>query len=272
MTSTITLLVRLLAAVALLTFAAACGAPAEPTPVATASVTGASEAAPPRSPATVVDDETPTDVDDDRHGPDAPASAVVARAVGDLEVFDHPDDPAPVRVLPATTDFGTTTVVLVRDGSSPDGDWLEVLLPGRPTGAVGWVRAGDVEQREVDVEVRVDLAARELAVHRGDEVVLTTQVTIGTEQYPTPTGRFFVTDKLDTQDEDGPYGPYALGLSARSEVLTEFAGGDGQIGIHGTNDPDTLGQPASHGCVRVPNDIVRQLVSLLPLGTPVVVS
>jgi lipoprotein-anchoring transpeptidase ErfK/SrfK len=157
-------------------------------------------------------------------------------------------------------------------GEGEAAGWLEVVLPGRPNGATGWVRATDVEVRELDVEVEVDLTSRELRVLQDGEVVLTTEVAIGEDDHPTPTGRFFVTDKLDTEDPDGAYGPYAIGLSGRSEVLTEFAGGDGQIGIHGTNDPASIGRAVSFGCVRVPNAVVRELVTLLPLGTPVVIS
>jgi lipoprotein-anchoring transpeptidase ErfK/SrfK len=80
-----------------------------------------------------------------------------------------------------------------------------------------------------------------------------------------------VTDKLAT-GEDGAYGPFALGLSAHSDVLTEFAGGDGQVGIHGTNDPATIGQAVSHGCVRVTNDVITRLEALVSLGTPVTIT
>ena len=55
-------------------------------------------------------------------------------------------------------------------------------------------------------------------------------------------------------------------------MLTEFAGGDGQIGIHGTNDPASIGHDVSHGCIRVPNQVMEELNRILPLGTPVVVS
>ena len=57
----------------------------------------------------------------------------------------------------------------------------------------------------------------------------------------------------------------------RSEVLEEFAGGPGQLGLHGTNDPDTLGTQVSSGCIRLHNDEISRLVLEvgLPLGTPV---
>jgi lipoprotein-anchoring transpeptidase ErfK/SrfK len=64
------------------------------------------------------------------------------------------------------------------------------------------------------------------------------------------------------------YGEYAYGLSAFSDVLKNWAGG-GIIGIHGTNDPSSIGDRRSHGCIRMYNKDIRQLVPILPLGTPV---
>ncbi len=106
----------------------------------------------------------------------------------------------------------------------------------------------------------------------GDAVVLETPVAVGAPDAPTPTGTFAVIDRLQSPDPASPYGPFALGLSAHSDTFSEFAGGDGQIGIHGTDDPSSIGQAVSHGCVRVPNDVVARLAELLPLGTPVIVA
>ena len=77
---------------------------------------------------------------------------------------------------------------------------------------------------------------------------------------------------LEPPDPNGPYVPYAFGLSGLSEQLTSFNGGNGRLGLHGTNDPDSIGQDVSHGCIRVANDVVIQLAELLPLGTPVQIS
>lgn len=197
-----------------------------------------------------------------------PHTTVVARTDQELEVFAAPGDAVPSQVLPATTEFGSTRALVVED---VEGDWLEVLLPTRPNGSTGWVHHEGLELRRIDEAVVVDLQARTLTVTDAGEVVLQTSIAVGTADSPTPTGRFSIVDKLDTGTADGPYGPFALGLSGHSDVLTEFAGGDGQIGIHGTNDPSSIGQAASHGCVRVPNDVIVQLNDLLPLGTPVTI-
>jgi lipoprotein-anchoring transpeptidase ErfK/SrfK len=166
-----------------------------------------------------------------------------------------------------TTDFDFPQTFRVLEESR---DFLHVVVPGRPNGGTGWVRRADVDVSRVDQELRVDLQARTLTwIDRG-QVVLETTVAIGAPEFPTPTGAFFVTDVLDSPD-DGPYGDFAIGLSGRSVQLTDFAGGDGQIGVHGTNDPSSIGQAVSHGCVRVPNDVITQLANALPLGTPVTI-
>ncbi|MGO2112840.1 MAG: L,D-transpeptidase [Pseudoclavibacter sp.] len=198
--------------------------------------------------------------------------ALTARTSGPVEVFTAPDD-MPFTTLDAQTRFGTQTVLLVTATETHDGaEWLEVLLPVRPNGATGWVHADQVEQREVALAVEIDLEARELTLLQAGETLWSTPTAIGDADHPTPIGTFFVTDKLETGDAASSYGPYAIGLSARSDVLTEFAGGDGQVGIHGTNEPASIGQAASHGCLRIDNDLVAELAHVLPLGTPVTIS
>jgi lipoprotein-anchoring transpeptidase ErfK/SrfK len=183
-------------------------------------------------------------------------------------VFAAADDTEPVLTLPATSTFGFRQAFLVLDDR---GESLHVMVPGRPNGATGWVRRTDVELQTVDHELDVDLDARTLTLRTGGEVELETAIAIGAPDAPTPTGRFFVTDLLETGDPGHAYGPFAIGLSGYSEVLSEFAGGDGQIGIHGTDSPASIGQAVSHGCVRVPNDVITTLATTVPVGTPVTI-
>lgn len=203
--------------------------------------------------------------------PDAPEpAALVVRPTGDIDVHETPDASSPSRTIPATNSFGSATALLVTDQAP---GWVQVLVPGRPTGARGWLSNDDAGTlQSVSMEIHVDLEARTLVLTDGDTEVLRTSVAVGSPDTPTPTGTFSVTDKLDTQEPDSAYGRYAVGLSARSEVISEFAGGDGQIGIHGTNEPDSIGNAVSHGCIRAPQAVMEQLNSLLSLGTPVVVS
>jgi L,D-transpeptidase catalytic domain len=197
----------------------------------------------------------------------APATSQVARTDQELTVYGAAGG-APVTVLTPTTGFGSPRALMV---VAEEGDWLEVALPVRPNGSTGWIRRGDVELRSVDEAIVVDLTARTLTLYDAGAEVLTAPVAIGAGGTPTPVGRFYVVDKLDTGDPTSAYGQFALGLSAFA-VLTEFAGGDGQVGIHGTNDPASIGRAVSHGCIRVPNEVAAQLSATINLGTPVTVA
>jgi lipoprotein-anchoring transpeptidase ErfK/SrfK len=148
--------------------------------------------------------------------------------------------------------------------------WYRVQLPLRPNGITGWVRAGTVTERTLDVHIVVDLSERLVTVYRGARPVVVTKAAIGSPSTPTPTGRYYVNQKLVAPDPLGPYGPAALGISAFSPVLQHWTQG-GPIAIHGTNEPALLGAAVSHGCVRVPNAVVERLWKLVPTGTPVLI-
>ena len=66
------------------------------------------------------------------------------------------------------------------------------------------------------------------------------------------------------------YGEFTYGLSAYSDVIRNWKGG-GIVGIHGTNDPSSIGRRVSHGCIRLRNADIARLVRTLPLGTLVTI-
>ncbi len=144
----------------------------------------------------------------------------------------------------------------------------KVQLPVRPTGTTGWVRAVDVRLRAVHSRIAVDLSQRRITLFRDGRVVLVTTAVIGAPSTPTPTGRFYVNQRLLAANPTGAYGPGAVGLSAFSPVLLSWAQG-GPIAIHGTNEPDMIGFAVSHGCLRVRNVDIRKLLRLAEEGTPV---
>lgn len=148
--------------------------------------------------------------------------------------------------------------------------WLRVQLPMRPNGATGFVKASSVTLGLVRVHVVVDLSDQRLTLYRAGRVVLRAPVAIGSPATPTPTGRYFVNQRLIPGETEGPFGPGAIGISAFSEVLTGWAQG-GPIAIHGTNQPWSIGESISNGCIRVRNEVLLRLwKSVLP-GVPVVI-
>jgi hypothetical protein len=148
--------------------------------------------------------------------------------------------------------------------------WYRVKLPRKPNGVMGWVRATDVTVLHVRTRIVVDLSERRVTLYRDGQRVLTTRAAIGSSATPTPTGSYYVNQRLVPADPTGPFGPGAIGISAFSDVLTGWTQG-GPIAIHGTNRPDLIGQAVSNGCIRVRNDVLRRLFAAAISGTPVVV-
>ncbi|WP_051063501.1 L,D-transpeptidase [Ilumatobacter nonamiensis] len=248
--------------------------PTDDTPTAGAQTTSvkpdtSTPEAPPTSEATLTDTSTVDDTTSENTTSGAPtAGAAGFRGVSlveELVVFDAPDG-AEVATLPATTAFGTPTVVRVLD---TEPGWVQVLVPIRPNDLSGWIREADVELEAVDAEIHIDLTSRTLRLTENGETTGEWPVAIGRSDRPTPTGSFFITDKLATGDADSVWGAHAFGVSAYSDVLDDFIGGIGQVGIHGTNDPSSIGNDVSSGCVRLPNEVIDDLINRLPLGTPV---
>jgi lipoprotein-anchoring transpeptidase ErfK/SrfK len=147
--------------------------------------------------------------------------------------------------------------------------WYRVMLPLKPHGQVGYVRAGSVRLRLLRARVVVDLSTRRLTVFERGKPRLRATVAIGARATPTPVGSFYVNQRF-RDDPSGPYGWAAIGISAFSEVLHGWPQG-GPVAIHGTNRPSLLGLPVSNGCIRVSNSTVRRLWRLAPTGTPVLV-
>lgn len=202
----------------------------------------------------------------------------IATPVGNPDVYTAPKtDSKRVAVGPKTEAGAPTTFAVIGD-ASPDAalvapGWYRVALRDRPNGSTGWVPASSVKVTKTPYRIFVDLDARTLRVEKDGAGVFTTEIAIGTPENPTPVNGTYVTELIANTNPKGSYGPYAFGLALHSDTLSEFGGGDGQVGIHGTNHPELIGQAVSHGCVRLKNDDVQELVNLqLPLGVPVFIT
>ena len=143
-------------------------------------------------------------------------------------------------------------------------------LPIKPNGVTGYVRAAAVTTGRVRSRVLVDLSERRLTLFRNGRRALRTTVAVGSSATPTPTGRYYVNQRLIPADDSGPFGPAAIGISAYSTVLTGWTQG-GPIAIHGTNEPWSIGKAASNGCIRVPNPVLLRMFRSTRAGTPVVI-
>lgn len=105
--------------------------------------------------------------------------------------------------------------------------------------------------------ILVDLSERRLYLYQGDHAVRSYPVGIGKMVTSTPQGEFTIINKQP--NPGGPFGAFWMGLSKP------------HYGIHGTNDPSSIGKMVSHGCIRMQNRDVLELSKLVPIGTKVTI-
>jgi lipoprotein-anchoring transpeptidase ErfK/SrfK len=187
-----------------------------------------------------------------------------------LTVYRRADKGSPVlTTLPTHTSADYPMVVLI-DAVKDAGDttWYRIRVPVRPNETAGWVHDGQMALYSTTAKIVIDLSERKLAVYRKGVLMRTFSVAVGRPSLATPTGHFYLTQKLRPPDPNGVYGALQLGTSAFQPKLNDWPDG-GQIGIHGTNEPWLIGKAISHGCVRMKNAAVQEVSRLVPTGSPI---
>jgi lipoprotein-anchoring transpeptidase ErfK/SrfK len=229
---------------------------------------GASETAPPRANGGAEEDvrEHFAAAADDREPPRR-GRFVTARVVRRTTLRAAPGGRVLARIG-RRTEFGSPRVLAV---TGRRGAWLRVTVSELANGRQGWIRVATARIDSTDVWIRVDRSRRELTLRRGRRVLRRLPVAVGRPGTETPLGRFAVTDRLRTRNADSPYGCCAVALSGhQTKLLPGWPGGD-RLAIHATPNPETVGRPASVGCMRAYDRDIRVLMRRVPLGAPVVV-
>lgn len=201
---------------------------------------------------------------------DRVGASFVARARGaEVAVEEIPGDGVARWTFANPVASGDDLLFLVDDYDGVE--YYRVLLPTRPNGSFGWVRTDSVDLLRHNFAIRVELDEFHLTVLDHDQVVLDTTVGVSRDNAPTPRGRYYTTEIIRPARPDSLYGAFAYGLSGFSDTFVTFNGGPGQLGIHGTDDPDTIGTNVSSGCIRMHNDDITRMVETLkvPAGVPV---
>jgi len=152
-----------------------------------------------------------------------------------------------------------------------DGVWLKVRLPGRPNSHTGWINSEATVTQYTSWHLEVKTGTRRVIVYHSGHAIKVFKAVVGKPSTPTPLGQFFVEESIQLQPTD-PGAPFALALSARSNVFQEFDGGPGQVALHGLdNIGGDLGSAESHGCVRLADSAMRWLVNRIGPGVPVTI-
>lgn len=170
--------------------------------------------------------------------------------------------------LPAVnpTVFGNPLVYRVLAGE-PGDVWAKVYVPARPNGTTAWVQASQFTWGSSNRLLQINVTDRSVTVFEGSNVLLTSSAVLGGSSSPTPLAEGWVEETM--AGPSSAYGPLLISLGIFSDALNTFAGSIPKIALHGTNNPSLMGQYASNGCIRVPNDIITQVANLMPAGSKV---
>lgn len=126
------------------------------------------------------------------------------------------------------------------------------------------------------LHLKISLRNRRVTLYRGNTQIKNYPIAIGRQGWETPIGNFrvrtilknptwinpFTGKAIPGGDPKNPLGNYWIGF---------WTNGKNWVGFHGTPNPNSIGQAASHGCIRMYNNDIRELFSQVSLGTPVFV-
>jgi lipoprotein-anchoring transpeptidase ErfK/SrfK len=212
---------------------------------------------------------------------DGPLTALVEEIAGEIDV--------PVRDARIDTDGGWVTLVPERSGVRVERETATATVRTAVLSA-----ADEVEVETVRTSPGVTRAAfqqvllvrqndRRVYLYQDGQIVRDWPAAIGTYDYPTPTGRFTVGAKryeptwINPSPDDWGYGaPASIGpgpdnpLGPRAVNWNRPSGRDSLIRFHGTPDERTIGQAATHGCVRMYNRDVIELYDRVASGTTII--
>jgi len=127
-----------------------------------------------------------------------------------------------------------------------------------------------------NTRIVINTAARTLSVYSSETLVRLYPVGVGQVSIPTPVGNYSVITKVENPVWEDPYkakGVKTIRPGKRNPLGTRWIGflqdNGGEYGIHGTNQPASVGQYSTHGCVRMQIADAEELFDLVDYGTPV---
>ena len=135
----------------------------------------------------------------------------------------------------------------------------------------------DKLRRSASTVITIEQRTFKLRLFKHLKVVKTYKVAVGQSQYPTPRGRFSITNKQVNPVWSVPNSPWAGELAGSTvtgpgnPLKARWMGITGSVGIHGTGEDGSIGTRASHGCIRMHVSDVIALYKRVPVGTPVLI-
>ncbi|MGB3767500.1 MAG: L,D-transpeptidase [Phormidesmis sp.] len=153
----------------------------------------------------------------------------------------------------------------------------EVPVPASEVPADSTVLTPSAVQPAAEQTLRLllSLSDRTVYVYRGEVLETSYPVAIGRPGWETPTGEFEVFSQVVEPGWTNPITGESMAPGLDNPLgdrwIAFWTDGLNSIGFHGTPNRDSVGQAASHGCIRMYNEDVRELFEMVSLGTPVLV-
>ena len=146
--------------------------------------------------------------------------------------------------------------------------WVELRIPGRPNGRVGWVPRRALGKFHLTHElIVVNREKTRMYLYRKGRRIWSAPVGVGKPSTPTPTGHFWIRERFRVSNPSSGYYPFAFGTTDYS-TLSDWPGG-GVVGIHGPYfDPHGIPGHISHGCIRLEVAADAWLAHHITLGVP----
>lgn len=130
-----------------------------------------------------------------------------------------------------------------------------------------------VNEQSSDIQLVIRLSDRRVYVYEKEQVTASFPIAIGRSGWETPTGDFEVIDMRNNPVWEHPFTGAVIPPGPENPLGSRWIGfwtdGTNYIGFHGTPDEDSVGQAASHGCIRMYDRDVVVLFDMVEVGTPV---
>jgi lipoprotein-anchoring transpeptidase ErfK/SrfK len=189
------------------------------------------------------------------------------RTLLDVNDIDARQQPVP---LLNTSGPGGALVLRVLAGGADD-QWLLVQVPTRPNNSYAWVRSSHFDLGFTNRRIEVDLAGPgKLTVFENAEPIMTAPIVQGRDARPSVRTIGFIENGVPGKRLSPAYGLAVIRMAVFSEALGTFGGGLPHSFLHGTNQPELMGQRVSSGEIRVANDTLESLIDVVSPGTPVI--
>ncbi|MBE7382892.1 MAG: L,D-transpeptidase [Leptolyngbya sp. SIO1E4] len=174
---------------------------------------------------------------------------------------------------PSTIDGLESAASLERALLSPQPVDVSVSANPRP---LNWPTVEPIlPEARLPVRLVIRLSDRRVYVYRGDDVEVSFPIAVGRTGWETPTGEFQVFSMLENPGWTNPFTNEVMPPGPENPLgdrwIAFWTDGTNQIGFHGTPERESIGQAASHGCIRLYNEHVRALYQLVDVGTTVTI-